>query len=119
MEMSVSVTVCVASLAGAVTVTLSVVVFVSGEAVTVSTTVVATSVVVVPPSIGTTEYVSRGRRPWNLPTWCSSARGRHIEGLLKIERRTRSEVGKLYKRIFDLINPSFFFFSFSTKERTG
>lgn len=78
---SVSVTVAVESAAG-VAVTVSVIVV--GDDVTVSTTVVAASVELPPlppPLMATTEYVSRGRRAWNLPTRRScSATGRHAEG---------------------------------------
>lgn len=60
-SVSIAVTVLVASLTGeAVIVTLSVVVFVSGDGVTVLRTVVACFVLEVPPSMGTIEY--RGLR---------------------------------------------------------
>lgn len=119
-DTSVWVTVLVVSLAEAVTVTSSVVVFVSAvaDAVTVWTTVVAASVVIEeeeeeavvivvvvgdPPSMGTTEYGSRGRKAWNLPTGGSSARGRHIEGPLNARSNARSGAGRLCKRIFFLL----------------
>lgn len=78
-RISVSVTVAVESLGVAVTISVIVV----GEDVTVSTTVVAGAVELLPPpSMATTEYVSRGRRAWYLPTWRScSAKGRHADGV--------------------------------------
>lgn len=94
-EISVSVTVFVASLSlgEGVAVTVK-----SCVVVCITETVVACGVAVVPPSMGTTEYVARGRTAWNLGTPCrrsSSATGRHVDGTGKAESRARSGAGRI------------------------
>lgn len=95
-ETSVSVTVSVESVGIAVTVSVIVVV-VGGGVVDDEDDVELPP----PPSMGTTEYVSRGRRAWNLPTWpTSSAIGRQSTGLHKAEKTmARSGTGKLKRRM--------------------
>lgn len=99
-EISVSVTVLVASVGVAVTVSIIVVVVVVVGSVDDEEGVGA-GVEVPPPSMGTTEYVTRGRKAWNLPGWPpSSVSGRQSTGLYTAERiMARSGTGKLSRRI--------------------
>lgn len=92
-EMSVLVTVAVEVSDGGVTVTV------------VSCVVVTVAVVVVdeePPSMGTTEYVSRGRKAWKRGRWSTtgaSARGAHDVRPGKARRRESSGAGRFERRI--------------------
>lgn len=99
MEISVSVTVLVASVGVAVMMSVIVVVVVVGSVDDEEE--VGDGIEVPPPSMGTTEYVTRGRKAWNLPGWPpSSVSGRQSTGLYTAERMmARSGTGKLKRRI--------------------
>lgn len=76
-------------------------------AVSVTNMVVGAGVVEGPPSIGTTEYVARGRTAWNLGRCCSlsSASGIDAERAGKEERSARSGTGRVYRRIAGMVAP--------------
>lgn len=97
-EISVSVTVLVTSVGVAVMMSVIVVVVVG---IVNDEEGVGDGVEVPPPSMGTTEYVTRGRKAWNLPGWPpSSVSGRQSAGLYTAERTmARSGTGKLDRRI--------------------